>query len=161
MTGAPPPVPGISAEEAERLLGAAGAMAVRAYAPYSGLRPRILPAGAVGLHPQRGLIGAALLSGTGAVYGGCNVENASLGLTMCAERNALAAAVAAEGADRLAVRAVAVRTGDLAACPPCGACRQVLAELAPGTVVAFETGEGPAARTVAELLPDRFSLPSG
>jgi cytidine deaminase len=144
VTGAPPPVPGISAEEAERLLGAAGAMAVRAYAPYSGLR-----------------IGAALLSGTGAVYGGCNVENASLGLTMCAERNALAAAVAAEGADRLAVRAVAVRTSDLAACPPCGACRQVLAELAPGAVVLFETAEGPAARTVAELLPDRFSLPPG
>ena len=134
----------VSEEEAEMLLAAAGAMSVKAYAPYSGVR-----------------IGAALLSGSGTVYGGCNVENASLGLTVCAERNALAAAVAAEGPDRLAIRAIAVRTSDLGACPPCGACRQVLAELAPDAIVLFETGEGLVARSVAELLPDGFSLPPG
>jgi len=144
MTDALPPIPGISAEEAETLLAAAGAVSVRAYAPYSGVR-----------------IGAALLTGGGAVYAGCNVENASLSLTTCAERNALAAAVAGEGGDRLRIRAIAVRTNDLAACPPCGACRQALAELAPEAVVLFETGHGVAARAVAELLPDGFTLSPG
>jgi cytidine deaminase len=132
-------VPGLSDEEAEALLAAAEAASSRAYAPYSHIR-----------------VGAAVLTGAGTLYAGCNVENASSGLGVCAERNALAAAVVAEGGDGLAVRAVAVRTHDLAACPPCGTCRQVLAELAPDAVVLFQTAEGLAARTVTELLPDAF-----
>lgn len=109
----------------------------RAYAPYSGFR-----------------VGAAVLAG-GGLHRGCNVENASYGLTVCAERNAVAAAVAA-GARR--IDAVAVASGTTPPTPPCGACLQVLAELGgPGTAVLLVGARGSRVETtLGELLPRAF-----
>lgn len=122
------------------LLAAARKARSRAYAPYSEFP-----------------VGAAVLGANGRIYSGCNVENASLGLTCCAERNAIFAMVAAGERE---VREVLV-VGDTAeALPPCGACRQVLAEFArPSTIVHMcdRTGAGRSV-TVAELLPHVFRL---
>jgi len=125
-----------------RLARAARAARARAHAPYSGFR-----------------VGAAVLSG-GRIHGGCNVENASYGLTVCAERNAVGAAVLA-GARR--IEAVAVATGTEVPTPPCGACLQVLAELGgPETEVAlWGRGETPEIHTLGELLPRAFHLRPG
>src|SRR5678815_4982581 len=97
----------ITPAQRKRLVALARAVRLRAHAPYSRYR-----------------VGAAVLAERGRLHAGCTVETASYGLTICAERNAVAAAVAA-GAKH--VRAVAVVTRDGAS--PCGACRQVLAEL--------------------------------
>jgi cytidine deaminase len=124
----------------EELVAAARAARRHAHAPYS-----------------RFAVGAAVRDERGRVHVGCNVENASYGLTICAERNAVAAAVAA-GAR--AVRAVAVVTPTRPPGSPCGACRQVLAEFgAPGTRVHLASPTGaPHATTLGELLPRAFSL---
>lgn len=92
----------------EELIQAAQAAAEMAYAPYSKQR-----------------VGAAVMSEDGSVYTGCNVENASYGLTICAERNAVGAMVLAGGKR---VRTVAVVSPDADSIFPCGACRQVLSE---------------------------------
>ncbi len=109
----------------------------RAYAPYSKFP-----------------VGAALLAKDGRVFTGCNVENASYGLTVCAERVALLKAVS-EGASQFAALAVACGIGF---CAPCGACRQVLAEFAPDLKVIMADGEGRVWRetTLAALLPESF-----
>jgi cytidine deaminase len=122
----------------KQLLAAARAVRLRAHAPYSRFR-----------------VGAAVLDERGRVHAGCNVENASYGLTVCAERNAVAAAVAA-GAKR--IRAVAVVADPVAT--PCGACRQVLMELATPTTEILLAGPTSAPRdtTLAALLPDAFTL---
>jgi len=122
----------------EALRAAALEAATHAYAPYS-----------------RFHVGAAALVDDGRIVRGCNVENASYGLTVCAERNAVAAAVAA-GARRL--RAVAVCTPTAAT--PCGACRQVLAELAgPDAPILLAGPAGAARRTTLDaLLPETFAL---
>ncbi|HET7598925.1 MAG TPA: cytidine deaminase [Gemmatimonadales bacterium] len=115
---------------------AARAVRERAYAPYSNFR-----------------VGAAVEGEDGSVHVGCNVENASYGLSLCAERAAAAAAVAA-GVRRLR-RAVVVTDRDPPA-TPCGACRQVLAEFGDPEVVAI----GPARtlrRRLSELLPEPFA----
>jgi cytidine deaminase len=108
----------------------------RSYAPYSHYR-----------------VGAALEADDGAIYAGCNVENASYGLTICAERAAVCAAVA--GGARTLRRAVVVSDSDPPAAP-CGACRQVLAEFGD-----FELSAVGPRRTlrwrVTELLPAAFS----
>lgn len=115
--------------------------AVRAYAPYSKFR-----------------VGAALLFDDGSVVTGCNVENVSYGLTSCAERNALFSAVAERGPDRRIV-AVAVTNLNGQASPPCGACRQVLAEFAaPDAMVHFSGERGSESRKLSELLPFQFHL---
>ena len=121
------------------LLAAANAVRARAYAPYSGYH-----------------VGAAILGASGAVYAGCNVENASFGLCMCAERNAVGQMVAA--GERAPV-AVAVVTAGPEAGSPCGMCRQVLAELAIDLPVALAVaGAAEPARvtSLAALLPDAF-----
>src|SRR5689334_19967594 len=102
-------------DDAEDLLRVAHAAAVLAYSPYSNVR-----------------VGAALLADDGEVYAGCNVENASYGLTICAERSAVLRAVAS---GRRRFKAIAIATDRPQALMPCGACRQVLAEFAPDLLV--------------------------
>ena len=122
------------------LLAAARQARDRAYAPYSAFR-----------------VGAAVRGASGRIYAGCNVENASFGLTCCAERSAVFALVAAGERE---VTEVLVIGDTPEALPPCGACRQVLAEFAaPSAVVHMcdRTGAGRSV-TVAELLPHVFRL---
>ena len=128
----------IAAAQRKQLLAAARAVRARAHAPYSKFR-----------------VGAAVLDQRGRVHTGCNVENASYGLTVCAERNAVAAAVAA-GAKK--IRAVVVVSDG--AVTPCGACRQVLTELGdPTTEVLLAGPRGvPRETTLGALLPQAFSL---
>lgn len=101
-------------------------------------------------------VGAAVHAVDGRVFVGCNVENASYGLTVCAERNAVAAAIAA-GARELV--AVAVVTDLDEPARPCGACRQVLAEFGLGMQVVM-VGRGGVRRqaSLRELLPDPFTF---
>jgi len=109
----------------------------RAYAPYSGFA-----------------VGAALLAEDGRIFTGCNVENASFGLTVCAERVALFKAVS-EGAREFV--ALAVACGE-SPCAPCGACRQVLYEFAPDLLVIMADGRGKllTRKKLSELLPWGF-----
>jgi cytidine deaminase len=109
----------------------------RAHAPYSNFK-----------------VGAALLARSGEVFAGCNVENVSYGLTICAERAAVATAVAA-GQNEFVALAVVGGSGPIA---PCGACRQVLAEFG-DSVVIRSRGEGATELSwlLSELLPQPFS----
>ena len=123
------------------LLNAARAAAAQAYCPYSNFH-----------------VGAAVLA-DGKIFAGCNVENASYGLTICAERNAIFAAVAS-GVRRIQAIALACvdATADAPAASrmPCGACRQVIAEFATADMPVYVDGVG--ALTVADLLPHAFQL---
>ena len=126
------------------LRAAATAAAERAYAPYSGLR-----------------VGAAGLAADGQVVTGCNVENSSYGLTLCAECGLVSAlhasgagAVDTSGAGAGALRAVAVVAGDGQPLLPCGRCRQLLLE-AGGPDLLVDTAEGPVELRV--LLPAAFT----
>jgi cytidine deaminase len=111
----------------------------RAYAPYSGFR-----------------VGAAIETASGAVYGGCNVENASFSVTMCAERVALGAAVRA---GERSLHGVYIFSDSEGPVPPCGVCRQALSEFGPDVRI---VSEGRSGRTqewrLSELLPAQFSL---
>jgi len=105
---------------------------------------------------SRFAVGAALLGVSGRVYHGCNVENASFGLTCCAERTALFKAVSDGEREFLAV-AVTARTGHGA--PPCGACRQVMAEFSPSMWVYWRDTRGRVLKKrLAALLPDMFDF---
>lgn len=121
-----------------RLVAAARNARIHAYAPYSQF-----------------LVGAAVLVEDGRIFQGCNVENASYGLSMCAERNAAAAARAAGGRP---VAVAIVASTDFT--PPCGACRQVLAEFDPGmpVVLAESDGDGLEVVSLVDLLPRSFRL---
>ena len=121
----------------DALRAAALAVAEKAYAPYSKFH-----------------VGAAVLSGDGRVFLGCNVENASYGLSVCAERNAIGATVVA-GARPVAVAVVAPLVG----CPPCGACRQVLAEfgLEVTIILTSDNAPGYVVTTSGALLPGAFT----
>lgn len=100
-------------------------------------------------------VGAAVETADGRRFTGANIENASYGLSMCAERVAIFAAVHA-GAG--AIAAVAVTGPDGVATTPCGACRQVLAEFAgPGVPILFALAEGTRETTIGALLPDAFN----
>jgi cytidine deaminase len=98
-------------------------------------------------------VGAALLLSNGEIVTGTNVENVSYGLTICAERAALLQAVSRFG-PTIRVRAIAVANLNDAASPPCGACRQVLAEfIEPDAPVAFPLSDGARVMPFAELMP--------
>jgi cytidine deaminase len=105
---------------------------------------------------SRFAVGAALLGENGEIFLGCNVENASFGLSCCAERTAVFKAVS-EGQRRF--RAIAVTAGPGCGAPPCGACRQVLAEFAPNLRVSYRTTSGRlVTRSIRELLPAAFDF---
>ncbi len=119
------------------LIAAAAAARAHAFAPYSQFA-----------------VGAALEAADGRIFPGCNVESASYGLTICAERNALFRAVC-EGA-RSFLR-VAVVTDTEKPTPPCGACRQLLWEFAPDAEVLLANLRGDVVKyTVGELIPGAF-----
>ena len=124
------------------LLAAAREAQASAYAPYSNFA-----------------VGAAVLLSDGTIYHGCNVENASFGLTICAERVALFNAIA-DG--RMDIAAVAVVTASPRICKPCGACRQVIAEFSqadnPIIVISACSASECQVETITTLLPDTFTL---
>jgi cytidine deaminase len=101
-------------------------------------------------------VGAALLTANGTIVRGCNVENASYGLTMCAERTAIFTAASLESKHRLEIRALVISSQTPAS--PCGACRQVLAAFGPHAVVSFLAQDGRRRMAVGDLLPEAFGL---
>lgn len=122
----------------DALLKLAKEAAERAYSPYSGYR-----------------VGAALLCSDGSVFSGCNVENASFSLTICAERNAVFQAVNAGHRDLIGL---AIYVDDDLLFPPCGACRQVLFEFNPELPVLYANKEQSVLTDLVTLLPQAFSL---
>ena len=129
----------MSPDVRNQLIAAACEVRERAYAKYSGFR-----------------VGAAIRALNGEVFTGCNVENASFGLTICAERAAVFAAVAA-GERRFEMLAIASVGG----VPPCGACRQVLAEFCddlPILLVDVDRPDEFVEMKLSELLPNRFQF---
>lgn len=124
------------------LLAAAREAQASAYAPYSNFT-----------------VGAAALLSDGTIYRGCNIENASFGLTVCAERVALFNAIS-DG--RMDIAAIAVVTNAPKLCKPCGACRQVIAEFSqadnPIMVLSATTDGQVTLEPITALLPDNFTL---
>jgi cytidine deaminase len=102
-------------------------------------------------------VGAAILLTNGKIFSGCNVENASYGMTNCAERTAIFTAVAELG-PKIEIRAVAVANDHGVACSPCGACRQVIYEFGPDATIFFQGAAGPKQAHITELLPEGFRL---
>ena len=116
----------------------------RAYAPYSGYK-----------------VGAALLCADGGVYQGCNIENASYSPTICAERTAFAKAVSEGQRDFVAIAVCGGKDGVIEGTfPPCGVCRQVMGEFCKDDFVVYMADRDGTykTRTLAQLLPDSFSL---
>jgi len=129
----------IDPAQLERLRVTAREASSRAYAPYSNFH-----------------VGAALLFDDGSVVAGCNVENVSYGLTSCAERNALFRAISERGPGPKIV-AIAVTNAAGAPCPPCGACRQVMAEFVTAdAVVTFPGEHGWETMPFAQVFPNSF-----
>jgi cytidine deaminase len=121
------------------LIAAARQAAGQAYCPYSRFR-----------------VGAAVLTDRGEIFSGCNVENASYGLTICAERNAIFQAVARSQAP-VVIRAVVVFTPTDLPTAPCGACRQVINEFGPNAeVISVCDGSAMITKRLDEMLPDAF-----
>jgi len=102
-------------------------------------------------------VGAAILLANGRIFSGCNVENASYGMTNCAERTAIFSAVAELG-PKIEIRAVSVVNDQGVSCSPCGACRQVIYEFGPDATIFFEGAQGPKQAHITELLPEGFRL---
>ena len=127
----------------EKLCELAKEAMTHAYAPYSGYK-----------------VGAALLCADGTVYQGCNIENASYSPTNCAERTAFFKAVYDGRKDFVAIAICGGKDGVITGkFPPCGVCRQVMREFCdPDFQVYMITPEGYETKTLAELLPDSFSL---
>jgi cytidine deaminase len=141
----PSPAITISPQQQAELFAAAQQAAAHAYAPYSGFR-----------------VGAALLLEGGVIVAAANVENACYGLSICAERSAIARAVAQHG-PKLRVHAVAVTNLNNASSSPCGACRQVLSEFMPPDGIVLFPFNGTVqnriqTHTLAELFPLGFNL---
>ena len=133
----------LQAMQGRELIERALEMVKAAYAPYS--------------HFQ---VGAAVLADSGRIYGGANVENASYGATVCAERNAIAAAVNAGERKLAAIAICGGKDGNVTEyCPPCGMCRQVMREFGDPTafkVLVAKSAEDFKVFTLDELLPESF-----
>ena len=128
-----------TSRDLDRLVAAATEARRRAYAPYS-----------------RYKVGAAVMTAKGEVFAGCNVENSTYGATICAERNAIGAMIAAGARHPIAC---AVVTGGKEPGTPCGICRQVLAEFARDMPILMVADGGVKKRaTLAKLLPQAFRL---
>ncbi|HOH60446.1 MAG: cytidine deaminase [Candidatus Cloacimonetes bacterium] len=125
-------------KELSELLLLARKAAQEAYAPYSGYK-----------------VGAALKCADGSIYTGCNVENASFSLTICAERNAVFKAVSEGKRD---FTAIAIYVDSDKSFPPCGACRQVISEFAPRIPVIYANRDETVESTLDLLLPGAFRL---
>jgi cytidine deaminase len=136
--GAEPSARGKSSDDGiENLLGLATAASRLAHSPYSKIE-----------------VGAALQARDGQVFTGCNVENASYGLTLCAERVAMVKAISAGARE---FDAIAIVTNQAKTLMPCGACRQFLHEFAPQLIVVCQGATGPRQRAVlSDLLPRAF-----
>ena len=129
-----------SADVRKKLEQAAARVMKNAHAPYSNFR-----------------VGSAILLTNGEIFTGCNVENASYGMTNCAERTAIFSAVARLGPN-IEIQAVAVTNEQGVACSPCGACRQVIYEFGPNATIYFQGANGPKQAHITELLPEGFRL---
>jgi len=127
----------LSPETLDRLVEAASEIRERAHAPYSNFT-----------------VGAAAVDAEGRIHVGCNVENASYGLSVCAERHAVAAVVSAGGR---AIEGLAVVTDTSPPSSPCGACRQVLIEFGDFPVILANLEGERTLTSVSELLPDAFT----
>ncbi|MGO9591043.1 MAG: cytidine deaminase, partial [Candidatus Acidiferrales bacterium] len=124
----------------KQLLEAARAAMRNAHAPYSKFK-----------------VGAALLTTKGQIFAGCNVENASYGMTNCAERTAIFSAVASIG-PKIEIDAITIVNNHDAPCAPCGACRQVIYEFGPKATVYFQSAKGQKKLKITDLLPEGFRL---
>ena len=102
-------------------------------------------------------VGAAFLTTKGEIFAGCNVENASYGLSNCAERTAIFTAVAQLG-PKVEIRAIAVVNNHGVPCSPCGACRQVIYEFGPEATILFQGEKAWKKSHITELLPEGFRL---
>lgn len=122
----------------QELFALAKEVAQQAYAPYSNFR-----------------VGAALITDTGNIYKGCNVENASYGLSICAERNAIFNMVT--NGDKL-IKEIAIYVDSDKIFPPCGACRQVLAEFGEDIIIYYGNDKQITETTLKEILPHTFRL---
>lgn len=123
-------------EDMERLFEAATVAMEKAIVPYSGFK-----------------VGAAVITESGRIYSGCNIENPSLMLSFCAERAALIKALT-EGERRF--KAIAIASSKGGYCFPCGSCRQVIEEFAPGIDIYLISSEGVKKYSISELLPHAF-----
>ncbi len=131
----------LSAGVRRHLLQSARRAMKHAHAPYSKFR-----------------VGAAILLTDGKIFSGCNVENASYGMTNCAERTAIFSAVAQLG-PKIEIQAVTVVNDHGVPCSPCGACRQVIYEFGPDAIIFFQGKDGnPKQAHITELLPEGFRL---
>jgi cytidine deaminase len=130
----------LSPKKRNELLRQAKKVMKHAHAPYSNFR-----------------VGAAILTAKGEIFSGCNVENASYGMTNCAERTAIFSAVSKSGPG-LEILAVAVVNDHGVPCSPCGACRQVIYEFGPDATVFYQGKNGPKESHITELLPEGFRL---
>ncbi|MGA8617957.1 MAG: cytidine deaminase [Candidatus Sulfotelmatobacter sp.] len=130
----------LPADVQAKLLQAAQKVMKNAHAPYSKFR-----------------VGAAIFLANGQIFSGCNVENASFGMTNCAERTAIFSAVAQLG-PKIEIRAVSVVNDQGVPCSPCGACRQVIYEFGPDATIFFQGANGPKQAHITELLPEGFRL---
>jgi len=126
--------------EWESLLNAAWGARERAYAPYSGFR-----------------VGAAIRLNDGSVVVGCNVENAAYSVALCAERTALSTAVAQTGIRPGQIEALVVVTEAVELTPPCGACRQALAEFAESLPILIANRHQRKLHNLSDLLPHAFT----
>lgn len=124
------------------------------------LRPAARTAGSHAYSPHSGFkVGVAVLDGQGRVHHGCNVESDSYGLTQCAERNALGAAIAA-GVRQGELSALLIHVPGAAVLPPCGACRQVMMELLASDAWVIAACDGDALKVwrSEDLMPDAFLM---